>query len=383
MPVPSRDESRTEYERAETWKKIFANKFNTFYRDWLPNEITVEEAIDTLKIPYIPYWSFGERLPVIRESSPEPGSISGSYEVLARLLVKRLDWVSALKEVSLPPVPRRSTHSLDQQWLDTVRHQARAGRKTASRRSYMEVVHYCVDSPIERPQDQLLEAAREAQLHTTGWPFGVVLDRVDGAPKPRADGIVAEIQSSFASSAKDFDYWYLRKNGDFYILVSLHEQDAEPDAVALQTRVYQTTEALQHCARLYRKLGADVRATVTFTMAYGGLRETRLLDIQARSGYDAFGAAVEDHVSTTIKFQISQVESELASLVEQLCAPLFVLFDFYKLPPKTYATLISRFTSGRISNIFGQTPGCSGDDVPDVPGTVTIITELVHEERSR
>ncbi len=84
------------------------------------------------------------------------------------------------------------------------------------------------------------------------------------------------------------------------------------------------------------------------TMAYGGLRETRLLDIQARSGYDAFGAAVEDHVSTTIKFQISQVESELASLVEQLCAPLFVLFDFYKLPPKTYATLISRFTSGRI-----------------------------------
>ncbi|SPF56278.1 conserved hypothetical protein [Candidatus Sulfopaludibacter sp. SbA4] len=55
VPVPARDESRTEYERAAEWKKRFAEQFSELYRDWLPSGKTALDAIDLLRIPYIPY----------------------------------------------------------------------------------------------------------------------------------------------------------------------------------------------------------------------------------------------------------------------------------------------------------------------------------------
>ena len=45
VPVPARDESRTEYERATQWKNRFAEQFGELYRDWLPSGKTPQDAI--------------------------------------------------------------------------------------------------------------------------------------------------------------------------------------------------------------------------------------------------------------------------------------------------------------------------------------------------
>jgi hypothetical protein len=92
LPIPARDESRTEYERAAEWKNKFAARFATYYKNWLPTGVTPRQAVEATRIPYVPYWSFGERLPALEEPSNDPGSLGYAYEVLARLCSTRLEW---------------------------------------------------------------------------------------------------------------------------------------------------------------------------------------------------------------------------------------------------------------------------------------------------
>lgn len=92
LPVPSRDESRTELEKATEWQKSFARHFGDFYKEWLPKNIEPEDVIERLRIPYIPYWSFGEELPVVEEGTSDPSGIGQAYEVLARLIFFILSW---------------------------------------------------------------------------------------------------------------------------------------------------------------------------------------------------------------------------------------------------------------------------------------------------
>lgn len=92
IPVPARDETRTEYARALQWRSIFANAFNPIYSDWLPKDVTPADVLQLLRIPYIPYWSFGERLPVFEEGTSDPTSLGFAYLMLCRLMESRLQW---------------------------------------------------------------------------------------------------------------------------------------------------------------------------------------------------------------------------------------------------------------------------------------------------
>src|SRR5207302_1036256 len=117
VPVPARDESRTEYERAAQWKNRFAEQFSELYQDWLPSGKNAHDAIELLRIPYVPYWSFGETLPAIDEGMSDPASLGHAYEILARILAARLDWYSALEGQTLAPPPTTRRRVLDTEWL--------------------------------------------------------------------------------------------------------------------------------------------------------------------------------------------------------------------------------------------------------------------------
>lgn len=97
IPLPSRDEARTEYESSQKWKEIFASNLFEFYSDWLPEDVSHRSVIDILRIPYIPYWSFGDRVPVLEEGSIDPNSIGYAYENLAKLIINDLDWDKIVK----------------------------------------------------------------------------------------------------------------------------------------------------------------------------------------------------------------------------------------------------------------------------------------------
>lgn len=92
LPVPSRDESRSEVKRAAYWQERFAQQFGSFYREWLPKNVEPSNVVERLRIPYIPYWSTEEKLPVVEEGTSDPSGIGQAYDLLSRLIFFNLDW---------------------------------------------------------------------------------------------------------------------------------------------------------------------------------------------------------------------------------------------------------------------------------------------------
>ena len=120
IPLASRDEVYNEYEKSLEWRKIFATEFADFYRDWLPREVTPEDALNKLFIPYVTNWSFGERIPVLESAreTQDPTTIGAAYKRVANLLANRLDWYSL--ESTIPFEELQSTQ------LQLMRERARA-----------------------------------------------------------------------------------------------------------------------------------------------------------------------------------------------------------------------------------------------------------------
>jgi HEAT repeat protein/cellulose biosynthesis protein BcsQ len=102
VPVPSRDDRKEEYDSSLEWEGIFADKFGALYREWLPEDIEPVEALNRLFIPYVPKWSFGERIPVIESERErtDPTSIGAAFVRLATLLSHRLDWSAVADKAS-------------------------------------------------------------------------------------------------------------------------------------------------------------------------------------------------------------------------------------------------------------------------------------------
>jgi hypothetical protein len=226
----------------------------------------------------------------------------------------------------------------DQDWLKLHRFRAREGLKNKGlwgKTGFTEFQFALADSPINKAQSELLQATEQAQINAFGWPIGVVLHG-DGRPKPVSDGIVAEIPS-----AGSYDYWTLRRNGDFYLLQTLFEDRRRPQHIFFDTRIVRITEALLYSARLYSRLGVAGGAVVHFGVRHVGLKG-RLL---SGSGSSDWGtrSPVEDEVYTEMTFSLSNVDSSIVELTKKLLQPLFELFDFFRVPDDTYDTIVNEF----------------------------------------
>lgn len=93
VPVLSRDESESEFEMARHWRELAGEAFREFMQDWLPLEEKPNDALNLLKIPYVTYWSFGERLPVVEEDDREnPKTLAFGFQPLSRLIFSNFDW---------------------------------------------------------------------------------------------------------------------------------------------------------------------------------------------------------------------------------------------------------------------------------------------------
>lgn len=357
VPVPARDESRTEYERATQWKNRFAEQFGELYRDWLPSGKTAHDAIELLRIPYVPYWSFGEQLPAVEEGTTDPASLGHAYQILARILAARLDWVKALEGETLAPPPAPSRRALDTEWLAGHQQLAVLGLKSAGKKAFIEICHFASDFFVEKSQRELLSAARQAQIRSVGSPIGQVLDNnEDARPKPTNEGIVAsfvgQIQAP-SGSGSIFNYWALNKKGDFFSLMSLAEDDMSQSqsTVHFNTRIVDAAEALVHCMNLYNALGIDANAYIDLAVRYGGIRGRKLSSASPFRyvGLVAGENLVEDEVIAAATFRLGSIPSHLAAIIRDLCEPLFVVFDYATIPDEVYEEIVTDFLKGKVS----------------------------------
>jgi hypothetical protein len=200
---------------------------------------------------------------------------------------------------------------------------------------------------INKSQSELNDAAREAPIHTFGWPIGVYLQRDDARPRPRTDGIVASIHSKFDAAA--FDYWTIRRNGDLYLAKSLFEDKRRPGEIFFNTRIVRVAEAILYCLRLYGLLGVDRGSRISIAVRHAGLRGRRLTSSSPNRDLSIVYKTEENEVDTEIQGTLDEIEANLVGYVKSLTSPLFMLFDFFELADSVYEDIVNRFLKGEVS----------------------------------
>lgn len=98
LPIPSRFDTQTEFLISQEWLDRFASELKNIYDDWLPTTVKPRDILEISKIPYVSYFSFGEKLPVIKPGTNDPAGLGYAFETLAALIVNKLEFIELLIE---------------------------------------------------------------------------------------------------------------------------------------------------------------------------------------------------------------------------------------------------------------------------------------------
>jgi cellulose biosynthesis protein BcsQ len=104
LPVPTRFDS-TEFKLQKAWLDRFTQDLKDTYTTWVPDypkdkDINIDHRslLELTKLPYIPYFSYGEKLPVQEEGTTSPQSLGYAFETLTALLAHKLEGAKLLVE---------------------------------------------------------------------------------------------------------------------------------------------------------------------------------------------------------------------------------------------------------------------------------------------
>lgn len=247
----------------------------------------------------------------------------------------------------LAPVAQADGPVLDMEWVGTHRETASRRMAEAGITTYMEASFGIAAPKPDRSPRELLSAASASRIRTFGWPIGVFLDDVpEYQPRPRSDGIVADLK--FGGDSPEYDYWALRRNGDYYLRKSIFEDLRDPAAIFFNTRIIRNTELLLYALRLYDKLSIDPSTGFELELRYGGL-DGRVLRATSNGHIPGSYRCTEDQITTSYNGSLQGVEASLTEVVKQLTAPMLVLFDFFELPDSTYQRIVADFVDGQVT----------------------------------
>lgn len=90
LPIPARYEVQLEHNISAIWRDRYVSELSSFYDPWAFKDADIAKLVQATTIPYVPFWSFGERLSVVEDSASDPLSINYSLETVAALLAHRL-----------------------------------------------------------------------------------------------------------------------------------------------------------------------------------------------------------------------------------------------------------------------------------------------------
>jgi hypothetical protein len=97
VPIPTRID-QTEYRLREQWQQVIVKRLGGFVTEWSGTKSLAPDILRQLTVPYVPYWSYGERLPVVDEGAREKLGVRFAHETLAALLAS--DLTGALEMVT-------------------------------------------------------------------------------------------------------------------------------------------------------------------------------------------------------------------------------------------------------------------------------------------
>jgi hypothetical protein len=236
---------------------------------------------------------------------------------------------------------------LDGEWFQAQRTTASAGLAKLKLTGAMEA-RFGLHNGLNKTQMELLKAVRASQINAFGWPIAVLLEnRPEYKPRPFGDGIRTE--ASFGDERTSYDYWALRKSGDFYLLQSLFEDTREKGALFFNTRIVRVTEALLFARNLYTALGATADAKISVRFTHSGLAGRTLKSASWNRPLFANPTTHEQVSVTEAVIVLGDIQGALVDEVERVCAPLFMLFDFQEFAREVYEDIVRRFERGEVT----------------------------------
>lgn len=266
----------------------------------------------------------------------DPNNLAKFREELEKRIGRRLATLVSHMPASASP--------WDEKWISKHQDLAFSRLKKYAESRFMEICMTLPDSELNVPQGELLRVADQAQIHTFGWPIGVVLHRGEYRPRPKTDGVVAEIDIGGRGS---YDYWALRRDGAFYLLKNLFEDIQKPGQIFFNTRIVRITETLLYAVRLYSGLKAPLDSRILIGMRHGRLKDCVLTAVGQR--HLSPRKSAEDEVYTEVETTLEKIESDLVDLVQKFIQQLFVIFDFFKVDRKVLEDIVNNYVAGKIT----------------------------------
>jgi MinD-like ATPase involved in chromosome partitioning or flagellar assembly len=320
---------------------------NLFKETYALDSCSLLDYFDEIQIQHVPRYSYGEEIAFLVEERRERLSLSRSYEEFSRILENfNTPWDFRASSVRAKSPVEAPLEIVDEAWFNKQEERASFGLRSMEFQTYSECRTSLLRNRLNVDQARLLEAARQSQIRSFGWPIGVILDnRKDTRPYPTNDGVTAEIKLPEGSVAKIYDYWAWRRNGDFFMLQSLFEDDERRNRdrhIFFDSRIVRLTETLIYCASVYEKLGVPDDTPMQFVARWNGL-EGRTLGAADALRFLEQRTTKENDVVSKLNFRLGRIYSDLEGLVEEILSPLFLVFDFFKPPGNVYADLINRF----------------------------------------
>jgi hypothetical protein len=233
---------------------------------------------------------------------------------------------------------------LNGEWFQAQHRVAAAGLTKVNLTGAMEV-RFALHNGLNKSQVELLSAVQGSQIKTFGWPIAVVLEnRLEFKPRPFGDGIRAEI--ALADDRTSYDYWAVRKNGDFYLLQSFFEDTRDKNALFFNTRIVRVTEALMFASKFYTALGTDPDAKISVRFTHSGLATRTLKSAGPNRMLSRSPTSHEQVSETETVIALRDIHNTLVDEVQRVCAPMFMLFDFQELSSIVYEDIVRRFEKG-------------------------------------
>lgn len=263
-------------------------------------------------------------------------------------LTKRIQRRRAIIAPTQPTAAQLVADAASTPWTSELQSTAEQGLNQLERNAYMEVAA-SIAPTADADQRVLLDAVEAASVPNFGWPIGVVLgNRDEYRPRPVPDGIVAEIAIGDEShlDRRSYDYWKLFRDGRFYTLLSLFEDERGENVLFFDTRIFRVTEALLFLARLYRRLDASDTDVVSITVRHAGLNG-RTLTAANPQRHLFPRTSTADSAEASISVPLITLETEIDHLVGEILQPLFMLFDFFELGDEVLRDVVNDFLAKR------------------------------------
>jgi hypothetical protein len=122
LPLLSRFDGRAEVDDARAWVDRVARRVAPFYESWLSTGTPYRQVVERTKVPHVPKFSFGERLPVTVESVTDPDTMAFAYSLSAEILSAQFNEVERLILGTLPAYDLASSQrDLDEVYADLER----------------------------------------------------------------------------------------------------------------------------------------------------------------------------------------------------------------------------------------------------------------------